>query len=160
VPWSHWITPSLESKRFSARFFVVELPPGQEPQFDAAEIADQIWLTPQLALERRAELRLPPPQVRTCWELAQCSSLRAVLAAGRQRAEEPHPIMPRRALAAPEQDARPCLMLPWDPEYLSKGTGESTPLTYNPRWAVGPSRFVLEGHAWKHVAAPGSTSAG
>src|SRR5262245_7818197 len=22
VPWSHWITPSVETKRFSARFFV------------------------------------------------------------------------------------------------------------------------------------------
>src|SRR5262245_21591015 len=30
VPWSHWITPSIEKKRFSARFFVIELPPAQE----------------------------------------------------------------------------------------------------------------------------------
>ena len=81
--------------------------------------------------------------------------LRAVFAAGRQRAEEPHPIMPRLA-----PGERPCLLLPWDPDYLTTGTGESTPLTYNPRWAVGPSRFVLEDRAWKHVAAPGSTTAG
>src|SRR5690242_19786322 len=26
VPWAHWITPSIESKRFSARFFVAALP--------------------------------------------------------------------------------------------------------------------------------------
>jgi 8-oxo-dGTP pyrophosphatase MutT (NUDIX family) len=153
VPWSHWITPSIESKRFSARFFVVELPAAQEPQFDATETVDQIWLTPQAAMERAAELQLPPPQVRTCWELAQHQTLRAVMSAGRQRAEEPHPIMPRLA-----PGELPCLLLPWDPDYLTKGTGESTPLTYNPRWAVGPSRFVLEGRAWKHVAAPGSTT--
>lgn len=155
VPWSHWITPSIESKRFSAQFFVVELPAGQEPHFDAAETVEQIWLTPAQALERAAELQLPPPQVRTCWELAQHGSLGDVLLAGRQRAEEPHPIMPRLA-----PGDRPCLLLPWDPEYLTLGTGESTPLTYKPRWAVGPSRFVLEDRAWKHLAAPGSTTAG
>jgi 8-oxo-dGTP pyrophosphatase MutT (NUDIX family) len=155
VPWAHWITPSIEKKRFSARFFVVELPAAQEPHFDATETVDQIWLTPQQALARAAELQLPPPQVRTCWELAQLGNLRAVLQAGRQRGEEPHPIMPR---LAPSE--RPCLLLPWDPEYLTAGTGESTPLTYQPRWAVGPSRFVLEDRAWKHVAAPGSTTAG
>ena len=155
VPWSHWITPSIEKKRFSARFFVCELPAGQEPHFDATETVDQVWVTPQQALARAAELQLPPPQVRTCWELSQHQSLRAVLTAGRQRAEEPHPIMPRLAMGD-----RPCLLLPWDPEYLTKGTGEGTPLTYNPRWAIGPSRFVMEDRAWKHVAAPGSTSAG
>lgn len=155
VPWSHWITPSIEPKRFSARFFVVELPAGQEPRFDETETVDQIWLRPEQALVRAAELQLPPPQVRTCWELAQHPDLGAVFAAGRQRAEEPHPIMPRLA-----PGDRPCLLLPWDPEYLTKGTGEATPLTYTPRWAVGPSRFVLEDRAWKHVAAPGSTTAG
>src|SRR5262249_47846 len=33
VPWAHWITPSIEPKRFSARFFVCELPSGQVPSF-------------------------------------------------------------------------------------------------------------------------------
>lgn len=155
VPWSHWITPSIEPKRFSARFFVVEMPAGQEPHFDATETVDQIWIRPDDALARAAELKLPPPQVRTCWELSQCADIAAVMQAGRQRAEEPHPIMPRLAPAD-----RPSLLLPWDPEYLTKGTGESTPLTYTPRWAVGPSRFVLEEGSWKHVAAPGSTTAG
>jgi 8-oxo-dGTP pyrophosphatase MutT (NUDIX family) len=154
VPWSHWITPSIEAKRFSARFFVAELPAGQEPQFDAAETVDQLWVTPREAIERSAELQLPPPQVRTCWELAQLDGIRAVLAAGRQRAEEPHPIMPRLV-----PGERPCLLLPWDPDYTTKGTGESTPLSYTPRWATGPSRFVMEDRAWKHVAAPGSTTA-
>ena len=155
VPWSHWITPSIEPKRFSARFFVVELPAAQEPHFDDKETVEEIWIKPETAVENAAELNLPPPQVRTCWELAQQPNIRAVLSAGRQRAEEPHPIMPRLA-----PGDRPCLLLPWDPEYLTRGTGESTPLTYKPRWAVGPSRFVLEGKGWKHVDAPGSTSAG
>jgi 8-oxo-dGTP pyrophosphatase MutT (NUDIX family) len=146
IPWSHWITPSIEPKRFSARFFVVELPPGQQPQFDATETVDQTWVTPQEALARAGELQLPPPQVRTCWELAQYPTIRDVFAAGRARADEPHPIMPRLA-----PGAAPALLLPWDPEYLSAGTGEGTPLTYQPSWALGPSRFVRDGAAWKHI---------
>ncbi|HUS28155.1 MAG TPA: NUDIX hydrolase [Kofleriaceae bacterium] len=155
VPWSHWITPSIEPKRFSARFFICELPTGQEPQFDATETVDQAWVTPEAALARASELQLPPPQIRTFWELAQLESISKVIAAGRARAEQPHPIMPRLM-----PGTAPALLLPWDPEYLTKGTGESTPLTYQPAWATGPSRFILDGKSWKHVAAPGSTSAG
>lgn len=151
VPWSHWITPSIEPKRFSARFFIVEIPAGQEPSFDETETVEQLWITPADALARAGELQLPPPQVRTCWELAEQPTLRAVLNAGRARAEEPHPIMPRLA-----PGAEPALLLPWDPEYLTQGTGESTPLTYTPSWARGPSRFVRDGAAWKHIEAPAS----
>ena len=156
VPWSHWITPSLEPKRFSARFFVTEQPPGQEPSFDDVETVDQLWIAPVQALARSAELSLPPPQIRTCWELAQLRSLDEVLAAGRVRAEEPHPILPRLM----QDDRGVYLLLPWDPDYVAKGTGDAAPLAYRPTWAVGPSRFVLEDKAWKHVAAPSSTPAG
>lgn len=151
VPWSHWITPSIEPKRFSARFFLVELPAGQEPSYDDSETVDQVWVTPQEALARAGELQLPPPQVRTCLELAEHASIRAAMTAGRARGEEPHPIMPRLA-----PDAGPALLLPWDPEYLTKGIGESTPMTYQPSWARGPSRFVRDGNAWSHIEAPAS----
>jgi 8-oxo-dGTP pyrophosphatase MutT (NUDIX family) len=154
VPWAHWITPSIEPKRYSARFFIAELPSGQEPAIDAAEAVDQVWVTPADALARAGELQLPPPQVRTCWELGEYATIDAVLAAARDRAGEPHPIMPRLAPAA-----QPCLLLPWDPDYVAQGTGEAMPLAYHPRWARGPSRFVMEDRKWRHVAAP-STIAG
>jgi 8-oxo-dGTP pyrophosphatase MutT (NUDIX family) len=156
VPWSHWITPSIEPKRFSARFFVTELPGGQEPAFDDVETVDQTWVTPAEALARSTELQLPPPQIRTCWELAQHATVDDVLAAGRRRAEQPHPILPRLA----QSDAGASLLLFWDPDYTVTGTGEAAPMTYRPAWAVGPSRFTLEDKAWKHVSAPGSTTAG
>ena len=158
VPWSHWITPSIEPRRFSARFFVCELPPGQKPTFDDIETVDQLWVSPSDAIARAKELALPPPQIRTCWELAEWSTIDDVIAAGRAREEEPHPILPRlREMATGEL---PCLLLPWDPEYAEGGTGDSAPMAYRPRWARGPSRFVLEDQAWKHVDAPGSTTAG
>ncbi|HLL22112.1 MAG TPA: NUDIX domain-containing protein [Kofleriaceae bacterium] len=157
APWSHWITPSVEPKRFSARFFVCELPPGQVPTFDAVETVEQLWVRPADAIARAGELALPPPQIRTCWELAEHDTIDQVLAAAATRAEEPHPIMPRLRMAAPGE--KPCLLLPWDPEYTTHATGDSTPFAYTPAWARGPSRFVMEGRAWKHVAAPGSTTA-
>jgi 8-oxo-dGTP pyrophosphatase MutT (NUDIX family) len=63
--FSHWITPSVEKKRFSARFYVAVLPAGQEPHFDGHETVDQAWVTPAEALEKSGELALPPPQIRT-----------------------------------------------------------------------------------------------
>ena len=158
VPWSHWITPSIEPKRFSARFFTCELPTGQIPSFDEVETVEQCWVRPLEAIARAGELALPPPQIRTFWELAQLDTIEEVLAAGRARSEEPHPIMPR--LQAPIDGAPRCLLLPWDPEYTETGTGDGTPLTYAPSWATGPSRFILEDRTWTHVAAPGSTTAG
>jgi len=157
VPWSHWITPSIEPKRFSARFYVCELPSTQIPSFDDIETVDQVWVRPGEAIARAGELQLPPPQLRTFWELSQLDTIEDVLVAGRARSEEPHPIMPRLRPPAPGGPA--CLLLPWDPEYTETGTGDATPLTYTPRWAIGPSRFVLEDRTWKHVA-PGSTTAG
>lgn len=159
VPWSHWITPSIEPKRFSARFFVCELPPGQDPSFDDIETVDQIWVRPQDAIARAGELALPPPQLRTMYELAEHTTIEEVFAAGELRANEPHPIMPRIRTMDPG-DKGPTLLLPWDPEYTVTGMGDSAPLTYTPGWARGPSRFVLEDRTWKHVDAPGSTSAG
>jgi 8-oxo-dGTP pyrophosphatase MutT (NUDIX family) len=157
VPWSHWITPSVEPKRFSARFFVCELPTGQRPSFDAVETVEQIWVRPHDALARSGELALPPPQLRTFWELSQLATIEEVFAAGRARADEPHPILPR--LSAAEAGTSPCLLLPWDPAYIEIGTGDAAPLTYAPSWAIGPSRFIREDRTWKHVDAPGSTTA-
>lgn len=158
VPWAHWITPSIEPKRFSARFFVCELPIAQEPSFDNVETVDQAWVRPSDAIARARELALPPPQLRTMHELAEYATIEDVLAAGTARGDEPHPIMPR--LREPTGDGSVTLLLPWDPEYITKGSGDATPMTYTPGWARGPSRFVMEDRAWKHVAAPGSTSAG
>src|SRR5690606_4707284 len=69
APWAHWVTPSAEPRRFSAHFFVAECPAAQEPAFDDDETVEQVWVTPSEGVVRAAELSLPPPQLRTLWEL-------------------------------------------------------------------------------------------
>ena len=154
--FAHWITPSSEPKRFSARFYVAVLPPGQEPHFDDRETVDQVWVTPADALARTGELSLPPPQVRTFHELAAAATVDDVLALAAARAAAPHPVMPRLAAVG----GGFALLLPWDPEYLTAGTGDAAPLPDRHPLATGPSRFVMEDRAWKHVYAPPSTTAG
>jgi 8-oxo-dGTP pyrophosphatase MutT (NUDIX family) len=159
--FAHWITPSAESKRFSARFFVAELPAGQTPSFDATETVDEIWVTPREALARAGELRLPPPQVRTFGEMAGAArgGVAALRALAARRAERPHPILPRFA-AVPDAPKGFCLLLPWDPEYVSRGTGDAIEMAPDHPLAVGPSRFILDDDAtWKNIDAPGSPSA-
>ncbi len=153
---SHWITPSVENKRFSARFYVAVLPPGQTPSFDDRETVDEAWTTPAEALARVGELQLPPPQLRTFLELADTPTIDDVLAMCARRAEHPHAVMPRVA----PNGAGFALLLPWDPEYHSAGTGDLHPMAADHPLAVGPSRFVMEDRAWRHTHAPGSTTAG
>ena len=153
TPWSHWITPSIEPKRFSARFFVAILPDGQEPSFDDQETVDQAWVTASEAIVRAGDLSLPPPQVRTCWELARLPSIDDVIAAARARGENPPAILPR--MAPGPGGLR--LLLPWDPEYLTAGSGDCQSMNPRPAWAHGPSRFELEDRTWRHLLAPIST---
>jgi 8-oxo-dGTP pyrophosphatase MutT (NUDIX family) len=148
--WSHWITPSVEKKRFSARFYVAVCPADQEPSFDARETVEQAWVTPAEALDRAGELRLPPPQLRTFFELAALGSIDEVLAACHRRAAAPHPVMPRLA----PQGSGFALLLPWDPEYETAGTGDASPMPLDHPLAEGPSRFVMDGQAWKHIGPP------
>ena len=144
--WSHWITPSVEPKRFSATFWVARLPAGQQSAFDNTETVEQRWTTCADALAQVTELRLPPPQIRTMYELSSFIHVNDVLHAAQQRALAPASILPRAA-------AHPrglCLLLPWDPYYNRDGQGEALPMDPLPAWATGPTRFVLDGHTWRY----------
>ncbi|MEZ4365150.1 MAG: NUDIX domain-containing protein [Kofleriaceae bacterium] len=180
APWAHWVTPSgpigddraglgappaKAPKRFSARFFVAECPPEQLATCDDDETVEHLWVTPAEGVVRARELALPPPQLRTLWELMALPTVDDVLAAARARAGVIAPILPRVAAAiaapavalasAPVAVPAACLLLPWDPDYLQGGLGDALPLpTPPPPWAVGKSRFVLTDGAWHHEVAP------
>jgi hypothetical protein len=93
------------------------------------------------------------------WELSEHPTIERVLAAAKLRADEPFPILPRLKQFT-TGDKGVTLLLPWDPDYVDGASGDSAPLNYQPAWARGPSRFVLEDRTWKHISAPGSTNAG
>ena len=153
--FAHWITPSAEPRRYDTRFFVALLPAGQEPRFDDHETVDQAWVDPRTVSARAGELALPPPQVRCLAELSGSPTTAAVRALATARARHPHPIVPRLAPSG----GGFALLLPWDPEYLSAGTGAAAPIDADHPLAIGPSRFILEDRTWKNVDAPGSTTA-
>jgi len=76
VPYAHWITPEVESKRFDTRFFLCRHPQGQAPYHDNMEMTKSLWITPAKALEEHEEGRilLMPPTLKTLEELSRFSS--------------------------------------------------------------------------------------
>jgi 8-oxo-dGTP pyrophosphatase MutT (NUDIX family) len=119
VYWSHWITPSIEPKRFDTRFFVAALPPGQEASADLSELTEHAWIDPSAlagALER-GEIRVVPPTLLTLEDLAESharhGSLEAMLAAERGRPTPP--VMPRIEAGPAGID----VVMPWDARYPS-----------------------------------------
>jgi 8-oxo-dGTP pyrophosphatase MutT (NUDIX family) len=85
-PWSRWITPVIEPRRFDTRFFAAELPAGQRTRDVGGEASAVAWVGPAdaLAAARRAELVLFPPTAVTLSELAACGDLGTVLTGPRE----------------------------------------------------------------------------
>jgi 8-oxo-dGTP pyrophosphatase MutT (NUDIX family) len=138
LPVARWITPFAERRRYDARFFVALAPAGQTPTADARETVDLVWVTPADALRRAGELRLPPPQIRIFFDLAEaCAAGWPALAAEAvRRSQHPEPILPRLVDG-------PALLLPWDPAYATGAAlDEIVPWPPSHPLATGPSRFT------------------
>lgn len=141
-PWAHWVTPSGEPVRFSARFFVAQVPPAQLATHAPGELIDDLWSTPAEALEREwaGTLKLPPPTYFTLYELARLPALADVerAAAGRRVVT----VMPKFL----EKDGATMIFLPWDREYaVTPGEGLAMPADFAaPPW----SRHVLAAGKW------------
>jgi 8-oxo-dGTP pyrophosphatase MutT (NUDIX family) len=91
-PWSRWITPVVEPRRFDTRFFAAALPAGQRTRDVSGEASEVAWVRPAEALQagKRSEIRLFPPTAVTLSELADCGAVDIALAGPRQVA----PIIP------------------------------------------------------------------
>ena len=85
-PWSRWITPKAEPRRFDARFFAAALPPGQRTRDVGGEASAVQWISPEAALDagRAREIELWLPTAMTLAELADHPGVEAVLAAQRE----------------------------------------------------------------------------
>lgn len=75
-PWSRWITPEFEPKRFDTRFFVAALPEGQEVGELSIEASEGDWYTLPGVFDALDDgsLRMLPPTEATCRSLAGMST--------------------------------------------------------------------------------------
>ena len=134
VYWDHWITPEQEERRFSARFFLAEMPPGFRPVHDSMETTDSGWFTPSAILERYEQdrLTLAPPTLRVLIELQEFGSLARVRQIMRER-NVPQPNLP----VAHRDGGAFYLLLPGDKDYPnSSSTDLHRAKMVNGRWVL------------------------
>ncbi len=81
--------------RFDTRFFLAELPEGQEPRIDGEECVDQGWFTPQGALDayERKEIELVFPTIKHLEQLGAFASVVELLGYAADR--EVLPVQPK-----------------------------------------------------------------
>ncbi len=138
--FARWVTPTAESRRFDARFFVAVAPAGQTGAHDDFETKSSFWATPAEILRRfeAGEVQLMPPTHRTISLLAEHRDAQAVLAYSARACLDP--IQPRLV----KQGETLALVLPGDPEHEVR---ESR--------APGESRYVLRDGRWRSESPPG-----
>jgi 8-oxo-dGTP pyrophosphatase MutT (NUDIX family) len=138
IPYSHWITPEIETRRFDTRFFLARLPEGQIPVHDRMELTESRWLTPAFALTEHAAGRivLMPPTLKTIEELLSFSDTARLFAAA--RSQRIPAILPDAFWTADSFGIR----LPHDSEYTLSACKQ-------PPHPGGSTRIVMEGGIWK-----------
>ncbi len=96
-PWSRWITPVTEERRYDTRFFAAALPGGQLARHVGEEADKTAWVQPAEALTAasRQQISLLPPTAVTLAELRDCGQVSTVLTAKRPIV----PLMPEVVLA-------------------------------------------------------------
>lgn len=108
TPWTHWVTPEVETRRFDTRFFAARLPEGQEARTVSAETDRSEWFTPERALQEHRAGRLPmlPPTRETLTDLREFDTTEAALASAGNRTIRP--LLPR-PIAGADGEVRWCL---------------------------------------------------
>ncbi|NLU77247.1 NUDIX domain-containing protein [Micromonospora sp. HNM0581] len=104
LPWSRWVTPEFEPRRFDTYFFVALLPEGQRTRDVSGEADHTLWIRPDDArrLGAAGELTMVPPTLVTLGEVAAYADLAAVVEAAANR-DAVTPIMPQLDLADANQ---------------------------------------------------------
>lgn len=133
-PFSRWITPLVETRRFDTRFFLTEAPAHQEGLADGSETDSVLWIGAREALSRHTagELNLLPPTWMTLSALAAFDTVEAAMANTRET------VTPR------------C-----QPELVSDATGFTLCFPGDPAHSVstqalpGPTRLTLDGSRWR-----------
>lgn len=91
-PWSWWVTPEAEPRRYDTRFVLAPVGSDAGGRHDGVETVASRWIAPAAAVAAgQSELPLAPPTWWTLRELASCSTVAGALAALRHA---DLPIMP------------------------------------------------------------------
>jgi 8-oxo-dGTP pyrophosphatase MutT (NUDIX family) len=82
-PWSRWITPDFEPRRYDTYFYVAIAPAHTDARFVGGEADAAQWVAPEFALteQKNGEWLLMPPTERTLRELTMFASAADVFAA-------------------------------------------------------------------------------
>src|SRR3989440_2919879 len=81
VPWSRWITPEFEPRRYDTFFFLTRLPEGQRTREVGGEASHAVWVP----AEQTADLPMLPPTRTTLGQLVAAGSIDAAVAAAAHR---------------------------------------------------------------------------
>jgi 8-oxo-dGTP pyrophosphatase MutT (NUDIX family) len=86
VPWSRWVTPARELRRFDTLFFAARAPEDADPRVDGIELVAARWAEPAEALRRRdaGDWPIIAPTAFQLHRLATAETVDAVLAAARR----------------------------------------------------------------------------
>lgn len=97
-PWSRWITPKAESRRYDTYFFVAALPDGAAAAAVTSEASHADWIAVDQALAefRSGDRPMLPPTITTLTEIGQHSTVAEVLSVASQRSIRPvEPVLRR-----------------------------------------------------------------
>jgi 8-oxo-dGTP pyrophosphatase MutT (NUDIX family) len=90
APWSRWITPEFEPRRYDTFFFLARLPLGQRTREVGGEASHALWVPATSA----PGLPMLPPTRTTLAQLAEAGSIEAAVAAAADR-DVATPVTPR-----------------------------------------------------------------
>ena len=113
---AYWVTPPVQTKRFSTRFFLAVLPDGQHAVHDDAELIDSCWMTADeaIAAGRRGDIQLMYPTYSTLRDISAFETIEDIVAWARKRGESGDAqLLP----AFVEVDGRDTVVMPGDPHY-------------------------------------------
>ena len=143
-PFARWVTPTAETRRFDARFFIAVAPRGQQGAHDDRETTASFWEPPRETLDRfeAGVVWLAPPTHRVLELLASASTSDAAMGLAEHANLEP--ICPRLVRHQVGDLDTMALVLPGDPQH---DVAEVR--------VPGASRYVLTGDKWLPGAPPG-----
>lgn len=113
IEFSRWITPAEVRTRFDTRFFLAQMPAGQQVTLDGRECVDHRWLAPSAALaaHEQGELMLVFPTIKHLERLSDFVTAAELIADARGR--KVGPVQPRVIVEG--ETAR--VVLPGEPGY-------------------------------------------